>query len=147
MREDTGEESRGQTLQHYCCGRGRKGENGGLVISKVDESSPDPIRLGGVGNKVALEVEKLTGIETRVTVLGHLQRGGRPNPYDRILSTRYGVKAVELATEGKFGCMVSLCGSKITCVSLEEAVGRLKQVEPGGELVHIARSVGVCFGD
>lgn len=126
---------------------GAKEKNGGLVISKVDESSPDPIRLGGVGNKVALEVEKLTGIETRVTVLGHLQRGGRPNPYDRILSARYGVKAVELATEGKFGCMVSLCGSKITCVSLEEAVGRLKQVEPGGELVHIARSVGVCFGD
>ncbi|MGI6668929.1 MAG: 6-phosphofructokinase [Acetivibrionales bacterium] len=126
---------------------GAKEKNGSLVISKVDESSPDPIRLGGVGNKVAQEVEKITGIETRVTVLGHLQRGGRPNPYDRVLSTRFGVKAVELASEGEFGNMVSLNGNKITYVSLEEAVGRLKQVEPDGELVRIARSVGVGFGD
>lgn len=126
---------------------GAKAVDGGMVVSKVDECSPDPIRLGGVGNKVAVDIEKLTGIETRVTVLGHLQRGGRPNPFDRILSTRYGVKAVELANKGIFGKMVALQGDKITEVSLEDAVGELKTVNAEGELVMIAKSLGVGFGD
>jgi phosphofructokinase-like protein len=126
---------------------GAKSLDGGMVVSKVLENSPDPIRLGGVGNKVAAEIEKLSGIETRVTVLGHLQRGGRPDPFDRILSTRYGVRAVELANEGKFGTMVGLQGNVITAVSLEEAVGNLKTVNPDGELVGIAKSVGVSFGN
>lgn len=126
---------------------GAKDKNGNMVVSKVVEDSPDPIRLGGIGNKIAGEIEELTGIETRVTVLGHLQRGGRPIPYDRILSTRYGVAAVELINQGKFGMMVSLKGNEITAVSLEEAVGKLKTVPPDGELIRIAKSVGVSFGD
>jgi 6-phosphofructokinase 1 len=126
---------------------GAKSIEGEMVVSKVVADSPDPIRLGGIGNKIADDIEKLSGIETRVTVLGHLQRGGRPIPYDRILSTRYGVNAVELVNEGKFGMMVSLQGNCITAVSLEEAVGRLKTVEPDGELVKIAKSVDVSFGD
>ena len=126
---------------------GAKEKEGQMVVSKIDESSPDPVRLGGIGNNVADQIEKLTGIETRVTVLGHLQRGGRPNPLYRLLSTRYGVKAVELAEEGKYGCMVALSGDEITAVSLEEAVGSLKLVDPNGELVRIAKSVGVGFGD
>jgi len=126
---------------------GAKSVTGDIVVSKVVKDSPDPIRLGGIGNKIADEMEKLTGIECRVTVLGHLQRGGRPVPYDRILSTRYGVAAVELINEGKFGMMVSLQGNSITAVSLEEAVGKLNTVPPGGELVRIAKSVGVGFGD
>lgn len=80
-------------------------------------------------------------------MLGHLQRGGRPIPYDRILSTRYGVKAVDLVNEEKFGVMVSLQGNCIGAVSLEDAVGTLKTVPPDGELVKIARSVGVSFGN
>ena len=126
---------------------GAKSVDGEVVVSKVVNDSPDPIRLGGIGNRLAEEIEKLAGIETRVTVLGHLQRGGRPNPYDRILSTRYGVKAVELVNEGKFGMMVGLQGDSITAVSLEDAVGKLKTVPPEGELVQIARSVGVSFGN
>lgn len=126
---------------------GAKSLDGEMVISKVVENSPDPIRLGGIGNKVADQIEKLTGIETRVTVLGHLQRGGRPIPFDRILSTRFGVKAVDLINEGIFGVMVSLQGNSISYVSLEEAVGNIKNVDPNGELVNIAKSVGVCFGD
>lgn len=125
---------------------GAKPAGGDVVVSKVVKDSPDPIRLGGIGNKIAGELENLTGIETRVTVLGHLQRGGRPVPYDRILSTRYGVEAVELVNKEMFGRMVSLQGNKITSVSLEEAVGNLKCVEPDGELVRIAMSVGVGFG-
>jgi 6-phosphofructokinase 1 len=126
---------------------GAKSMDGELVVSKVVENSPDPIRLGGIGNKIAEHIEKLTGIETRVTVLGHLQRGGRPIPFDRVLSTRFGVKAVDLINEGIFGVMVSLQGNSISYVSLEEAVGNIKNVDPNGELVSIAKSVGVCFGD
>lgn len=126
---------------------GAKSLDGEIVVSKVVENSPDPIRLGGIGNKVADQIEKLTGIETRVTVLGHLQRGGRPIPFDRILSTRFGVKAVDLINEQIFGVMVSLQGNSISYVSLEEAVGNIKNVDPDGELVNIAKSVGVCFGD
>lgn len=126
---------------------GAKALDGKMTISEMDESSPDPIKLGGVGNKVAAEIEKITGIETRVTVLGHLQRGGRPNPFDRILSTKYGVKAVETVSEEKFGTMVGLHGREIKAESLEEAVGKLKTVPPDGELVRIAKSLGVSFGD
>ena len=126
---------------------GAKSLDGEMVVSKVLKDSPDPIRLGGIGNKLSDEIEKLTGIETRVTVLGHLQRGGRPVPFDRILSTRYGVEAVELINRGQFCMMVSLQGNEITAVSLEEALGKLKQVSPDGELVKIAKSVGVGFGD
>ncbi|HOJ11713.1 MAG TPA: 6-phosphofructokinase [Clostridiales bacterium] len=125
---------------------GAKSADGDIVVSKVLKDSPDPIRLGGIGNKIAEEIETLTGVETRVTILGHLQRGGRPIPYDRILSTRYGVAAVEMANAGKFGTMVSLKGSNITEVSLEEAVGATKTVPPDGELVRIAKSIGVSFG-
>jgi phosphofructokinase-like protein len=141
---------RAQNGKHFSIvvvAEGAKSVDGGLVVCKILKDSPDPIRLGGIGNKLADEIEKLTGIETRVTVLGHLQRGGRPNPYDRILSTRYGVRAVELANDGKFGMMVGLKGDTITAVSLEEAVGKLKTVPSDGELVDIAKSVGVSFGD
>ncbi len=126
---------------------GAKEKGGEMVVSKIVENSPDPVRLGGIGNKVAEEIEKMIGVETRVAVLGHLQRGGRPIPFDRILSTRYGVAAVELISEEKFGMMVSLKGSEMTAVSLEDAVGSLKTVPPDGELVKIAKSVGVSFGD
>lgn len=137
----------GKSFSIVVVAEGAKPKDGDVVVSKVVKDSPDPVRLGGIGNKVADELEKLTGIETRVTVLGHLQRGGRPVPYDRILSTRYGVAAVELVSEEKFGSMVSLQGNKITAVPIEEAVGRLKTVDPDGELVRIAKSIGVGFGD
>ena len=126
---------------------GAKSLKGDVVVSKVVKDSPDPVRLGGIGNVIADEIEKIICIETRVTVLGHLQRGGRPVPFDRILSTRYGVAAVELVNEEKFGMMVSLQGNSITSVPLKEAVGKLKTVSPDDELVRIAKSLGVGFGD
>lgn len=137
----------GKNFSIVVAAEGAKSVDGDIVVSKIVKDSPDPIRLGGIGNKIADDIERLTGFETRVTVLGHLQRGGRPVPFDRILSTRYGVEAVELANKGKFGCMVSLQGNEITSVSLEEAVGKLKTVQPDGELVRITKSVGVAFGD
>jgi len=87
------------------------------------------IRLGGIGQRIGHAIEKMTGYETRVVVLGHLQRGGTPTAFDRILGTRFGVKAIELIKEGKFGNMVSLQGNKIVSVPLEKAVEKLKTID------------------
>lgn len=122
-------------------------QEGEMVIAKMVEESTDPIRLGGVGQVVADGLSRLMGLETRVTVLGHLQRGGSPTPHDRILSTRFGVKAAELAIEGPWNKMIALSGSQIVSVDLEEAVKQLKKVDPRGELVRAAKSVGISFGD
>ncbi len=86
------------------------------------------VRLGGIGHLVAEQVEKITGFETRVTVLGHIQRGGTPTAFDRVIGTRFGVKAVELILQKKFGHMVSLQGTKILPVSFQEVLGKLKLV-------------------
>jgi phosphofructokinase-like protein len=86
--------------------------------------------LGGIGGIVAREIESLTGFETRVTVLGHVQRGGTPSAFDRVLCTWYGVEAAVAASEGDFGTMVSLQNAKVVRVPLADAVGRLKTIEP-----------------
>lgn len=125
---------------------GAKFEGGEMVVNKVVDGSPDPIRLGGIGNKVAEAIEQCSGKETRVTVLGHLQRGGSPTAFDRILGTRYGVSAVELIARGELGQMVALKGTEIKAVPLESAIHQLKRVDPDGELVKAAESVGISFG-
>jgi ATP-dependent phosphofructokinase / diphosphate-dependent phosphofructokinase len=104
-------------------------------------------RLGGIGEIVAREIAKRTGKETRCCVLGHLQRGGAPTTLDRILATRFGVKAVQLANEGHFGSMVSYQNYQVRHVPIAEAVNRLKLVPPNGELVQTARDVDISFGD
>ena len=104
-------------------------------------------RLGGIGEIVAREIAQQTGKETRCCVLGHLQRGGAPTTLDRILATRFGVKAVQLANEGHFGSMVSYQNYQVRHVSIAEAVNRLKLVPPNGELVQTARDVDISFGD
>ncbi|HHY71875.1 MAG TPA: 6-phosphofructokinase [Bacillus bacterium] len=121
-------------------------EGGEMVVQRVVEGSPDPVRLGGIGNKVANAIEQCSGKETRVIVLGHLQRGGSPTAYDRILGTRYGVKAVELLASGQYAQMVALRGTEIQAVPLESAIKQLKRVNPNGELVLAAESVGISFG-
>jgi 6-phosphofructokinase 1 len=99
-----------------------------------------------MGERVATEITKRTGIETRVTVLGHLQRGGSPCPYDRVLATRYGAAAAELIAKKKFGEMVSYQPPVVTSVPLEEAIDHLRLVDPEGELVRMAEGIGVSFG-
>jgi 6-phosphofructokinase 1 len=89
------------------------------------------VQLGGVGHVLAQEIEERTGYETRVTVLGHVQRGGTPTARDRVLATRYGLKAAELVAEGRFGRMAALHGDAIVDVSLDEATKELKTVPPG----------------
>ncbi len=126
---------------------GAKPLGGEMVVKQHVENSFDPVRLGGIGDVVAKEVEAATGKETRVTVLGHLQRGGSPTAFDRLLATRYGAGAAKLVAEGKFGRMVCLKGQNIDSVPLEQAVGKLNTVPVDGELVRVARQLGICLGD
>jgi len=104
-------------------------------------------RLGGIGETVAAEVTARTEKETRTCVLGHLQRGGAPTTLDRILGTRFGVRAVELIAEQQFGQMVSYQNYQVLSVPISEAVHRLKLVPPDGQMVQTCRAVGISFGD
>jgi ATP-dependent phosphofructokinase / diphosphate-dependent phosphofructokinase len=104
-------------------------------------------RLGGIAQKVGEYVEKATGSETRVTVLGHLQRGGTPTPFDRWLATRYGSSAVRLAADGGFGRMVALRNAQIVDIPLLESVSTPKRVDVSGDAVRTARAIGISFGD
>lgn len=120
---------------------------GDLVYQEKVPDNPLLNKLGGVAEVVGRTIQQNCGVETRVTVLGHLQRGGTPTPFDRILGTRFGVKAVELAMNGEFGKMACLCNGAVQSVPLEAAVSELKRVNPDGEIVRAARSVGISFGD
>ncbi len=104
-------------------------------------------RLGGVGDLVARHIAKACSVETRVTVLGHLQRGGTPTAFDRWLATRFGAAAVRLAVAGGFGRMVSLRGTEVVDVSLAEALAAPKRVNLNGDSVATARAMGICLGD
>ncbi len=113
----------------------------------MHEQAEGECRMGGVGGIVADEIAAQTGRETRCTVLGHLQRGGAPTTLDRILGTRFGVKAVNLIAEGQFGSMVSYQNYQVRHVPIADAVNRLRLVPPDGELVQTARDVEISFGD
>mgnify|MGYP004542672673 FL=1 len=122
----------------------------------------DNNKLGGVGQVVARQLEKLTGLEARNTTLGYMQRGGTPTAFDRVLSTKYGAKAMELALNGQFGVLAVLKNGKLDSVSLEDVVGRntkigavsgntaesnLRKVTMDDDLVKTARDIGICLGD
>jgi 6-phosphofructokinase 1 len=104
-------------------------------------------RLGGIGYHVAQTLERLTGREARHVVLGHLQRGGAPLAYDRVLATRFGSFAVELLLRGEYGMMTALHSPDIVAVPLQQVVGQTRNVPVGGDVVRTARNVGICFGD
>jgi len=115
---------------------------------KVYRPSPGGEKvLGGVGERVAEAIGEMADMDTRVTVLGHLQRGGSPSPFDRILATGFGTEAVELAVAGRSGVMVALRDMRIEAVPLEDVVPGQRRVPVEGELVAFARSVGTSFGD
>lgn len=103
-------------------------------------------RLGGVGDYVGREIGRCLDMETRVVTLGHLQRGGSPIPFDRILASRFGVKAVELIEADELDQMVALRGRKIISVPMKEAVSQLNRVDPDGELAEAAESLGIYIG-
>lgn len=104
------------------------------------------VRLGGIADEVAIEINQRTGRETRSLVLGHLQRGGGPNAYDRLLSLRFGAAAVGLIRDAAYGCMVALDPPNILAVPLGQAVARIKTVPLDSDVVHTARSLGICLG-
>jgi len=100
-----------------------------------------------VGNTIGDAIGLFANKEVRVSVLGHIQRGGSPSPYDRVLATRFGVAAVDLVAKGEFGKMVALRANAVVAVDVAQAIGRLKAVHPDGELVRTARAIGIGFGD
>lgn len=142
-------EEQGKNFTIIVVSEGAKPKDGEVVVAKIVEDSPDPIRLGGIGNKLAGDLEKLIrDHEVRCTVLGHVQRGGNTSTYDRILSTRYGVAAVELIMNNKFGEMVCLKGNTISSDSLENVIGqKTKNVDIHGELVQVAKKIGITFAE
>ncbi len=140
--------------------RGARGEHSTLVVvaegaklpsgqnmTKVKGDGKGEIRLGGIGEFVAHEIAKRTGKDTRSCTLGHLQRGGSPTALDRVLGTRFGVRAVQLIEEGRFGRMVSYQSYHVDSVTIKEAVHAIKTVDPDGEIVDAARRVGISFGN
>lgn len=139
---------RGKLFSIIAVAEGAMPIGGQVVVSQIVKDSPDPIRLGGIGNLLASQLDELVKEhEVRATILGHLQRGGSPSTFDRVLATRYGVKAVELLLDKRFGNMVTITGDKMEFEHLENIIGRNKLVDPNGELVRTARSVGITFGD
>jgi len=118
-----------------------------LVVKRKVRVSTDPIRLGGVSYRIAEQIENAADLETRVIILGHLQRGGKPTDFDRILATQFGKKAVDLVMSEKFGYMTSLQGGNVTSVPIQSGIARQKKVTPNLPLIQAAKAIGTCFGD
>lgn len=106
-----------------------------------------PAKPGNVGNTIAFSIREDMKKEVRVTVLGHIQRGGTPSPFDRILATRFGVAAADCIAHGEFGYMVCLQSGKIISVPLQQGIGVYKTIDPSSDIVRAARGVGISFGD
>ena len=140
-------DARGKFFTIIVVTEGAKEAGGQAVIGKVVQDSPDPIRYGGIAAKIAADLEKYVEHEVRSCALGHIQRGGDTSAFDRVLSVRYGVAAANLIKEGKFGNMVCLKDSQMSYVTLENVIGANKLVDPNGELVRVARTIGISFGD
>jgi ATP-dependent phosphofructokinase / diphosphate-dependent phosphofructokinase len=120
---------------------------GGTVVVAHAATVTSQERLGGMGARVASELEPLTGKETRSVVLGHLQRGGAPTSFDRLLATRFGARAMELVLAGQFGTMVAFHPPDIVAVPLEAVVGRTRNVPPNFDVIRTARATGISLGD
>ena len=125
----------------------------GAVPKGGEESTMGPSmpgqdrRVGGIAGRMAYEIQKITGKETRSLVLGHLQRGGMPTGYDRLLATRFGGAAIRAVEEKKWGCMVALQSPHIVTIPMKEALREAKRVDPSHDVVRTARETGISFGD
>ncbi|MCI8444355.1 MAG: ATP-dependent 6-phosphofructokinase [Clostridia bacterium] len=155
---------RGKHFSVVVVAEGAKPKDGEMVVANVRNNGEgvDNTKLGGIGQVVARQLEQLTGLEARNTTLGYMQRGGTPTAFDRVLSTKYGTKAMELALQGKFGTLAVIKNGKLDAVSLEEVVGNntkigavsgntqesnLRKVTMEDDLVKTARNVGINLGD
>lgn len=138
--------ARGSRFSIVVVSEGAFPAGGGKIVQLTADQNLGVERLGGMGQWVATEIARRLGIETRTVVLGHVQRGGTPSPFDRILGSRFGTKAVELVEQGRFGEMVALRGREVRAVAIGEAVGELNRVDPQGELIRTAEDLGVMVG-
>ena len=156
--------NRGKAFSIVVVAEGAKPINGDITImgTRNNGKGVDNTKLGGAGFKVAKELEELTGLEARCTVLGYMQRGGSPTAFDRVLSTKYGAKAMELAMEGKFGTIAVIKNGKLDYATLEDVVGQnkeigavsgntptsnIRKINMDDDLVKTARDIGICLGD
>ncbi|MEI9480018.1 MAG: ATP-dependent 6-phosphofructokinase [Deltaproteobacteria bacterium] len=126
---------------------GAKPKGGDIVIQRIVKDSSEPIRLGGIGFVLGEEIEKRTGLETRTVVMGHLQRGGSPTPFDRVLATKLGSKVVDMLENEEFGFMVGVRGNTLVNVPLHAVAKGPRLVPLDDPLIKSARAVGTCFGD
>ena len=157
-------QAKGKNFSVVVVSEGAFPKGGHISVKETREGGKGVInvQLGGAGDIVAKELEKRTGLVSRNTTLGYLQRGGTPTPTDRILSSKYGAKAMELALEGKFNVLTVLKNGKLDCVSLDEVVGNnkkigaveggtkdsnMKTIEMDDDLIKTARDIGICLGD
>ncbi|NLI09944.1 MAG: 6-phosphofructokinase [Elusimicrobia bacterium] len=138
---------KGKTFSIIVAAEGAKEKGGTLTAYKKVAGSTDPLRLGGVSNKIADLIEKNTCMEARVVILGHLQRGGTPTHFDRWLSTGFGAKAMDLIEEKKYGYMAALKGQDFIAVKLKDAIGKLKRVDKKSFEVSAALNIGMSFGN
>ncbi len=138
---------KGRRFSIVAVAEGAKPKGGEWTVQRVVEDSPDKLRLGGISIKLSSQIEDLTGLEARATILGHLQRGGSPTAFDRILATRYGVAAAELILKGQFGDMVAWRSGRIDTVPIAEVGGKTRKVNPQHPIVQAALATGVIMGD
>jgi ATP-dependent phosphofructokinase / diphosphate-dependent phosphofructokinase len=139
-------ENKGKNFTLIVVAEGAELPNGEMVTQERRQDCRQT-RLGGIGNVVAYEIEKRLGRETRVVVLGHLQRGGTPTTFDRVLATQFGAHAVRLIIEGRFGEMVCYNPPTISSVTIAEAVNKLSRVDPQSSAVQSAQALGISFGN
>ncbi|HDY65233.1 MAG TPA: 6-phosphofructokinase [Phycisphaerae bacterium] len=137
----------GKRFTLIAAGEGATLADGQQFVDHMDETSPDPVRLGGVAKFVADEVTKQSGLESRSMVLGHIQRGGTPTPHDRLLATQFGHHAFKLLTAGQFNEMVIMKDNKLDSVPITEVADKIRTVPLDHPLIEAARSVGASFGD
>lgn len=137
---------RGKHFSLIIVAEGVKNPQGEAVVREVVERDIELVKLGGISNWLARTIQDMTGIESRATILGHLQRGGSPNSFDRVFCTQLGAQAVDLIHKGIFQHMVSIIDNQITHVSLDVVKG-VRLVEPENPLVMTAKNIGISFGD
>jgi 6-phosphofructokinase 1 len=139
-------EGGGQSFTIVVVAEGAKPIGGEQAIQEVVESSPDPIRLGGISRVLQEQLESHVDSEIRATILGHTQRGGTPTPFDRILGTTFGSYAAAMVTDGQFGRMVALQDNRLTSVSLAEVANKTRTIPLDAPVLQAARAVGTSFG-
>jgi len=138
---------KGKRFSIVVVAEGAKPKGGDVVVQRIVKESTEAVRLGGIGFVLGDQIEKLTCIETRAVVMGHLQRGGSPTAFDRVLATALGTKAVDMIKEKAFGYMAGIKNDSLVKVSLKEVAKGKRLVPLNSPLIKSARSVGTCFGD